>query len=96
MHSRALWRLWGGLGSSARSGSHCWADTWGFEGPEIFRHIYDTPAAVLRFMRGMHAFSALSAVPVLTAFDLSPFKALVDLGGATGALDVFICLICYW
>lgn len=38
----------------------------------------------MRFMRGMHSFAQLSAKAVLSAFDLSPFRQFVDLGGATG------------
>lgn len=60
----------------------------GFEGNEIFSHIYNTPEAVLRFMRGMHSFAALSAPSVVSAFDLSHVCDMVDLGGATGALIV--------
>jgi acetylserotonin N-methyltransferase len=35
---------------------------------------------------GMHGFGLLSSTPVVAAFDLSGFRRLVDLGGATGHL----------
>ena len=53
--------------------------------------MYNEPAAVLRFMDGMHSFAKLSARPILTAFDFSRFTTLVDLGGASGALAIEAC-----
>jgi acetylserotonin N-methyltransferase len=50
--------------------------------------MYSKDRDVLRFMHGMHGFSKVSAKPVLTAFDLSNYRTLVDLGGATGALAI--------
>lgn len=73
------------------SGAACWLQQLGLDGAagaDVFSHIYATPPDVLRFMRGMHAFSALSAPAVVRAFPdlLSRASTLVDLGGATGAL----------
>jgi hypothetical protein len=53
--------------------------------------MYRQDKDILRFMHGMHGFSKLSAKAVMTAFDLTPFTTLVDLGGATGALAVAAC-----
>ncbi|KAF8062796.1 hypothetical protein HT031_004126 [Scenedesmus sp. PABB004] len=86
-HSDALlYRLWGELEAAVSSGRNCWAPAFGRDSADIFASVYAAEGDVLRFMRGMHGLSALSAAPVLTAFDLSPFTRLVDLGGATGAL----------
>ena len=71
------------------TGSHCWRQQLGLGGgADVFAHIYSTEADRLRFMRGMHAFAALSAPAVVRAVDLSGASLLLDLGGATGALAV--------
>lgn len=57
----------------------------------MFSSLYNDDKTILRFMRGMDSFSRLSAHAVLTAFDLSSFRTLVDLGGATGALAAEAC-----
>jgi acetylserotonin N-methyltransferase len=57
----------------------------------VFASVYSNDVAVLRFMRGMHGLCQLSAKPVLTAFDLTRYNVLVDLGGATGALAAAAC-----
>jgi len=43
------------------------------------------------FLLGMHGFGVLSRPSVAAAFDLSGFRRLVDLGGATGHLAVAAC-----
>src|SRR5262249_22676248 len=40
---------------------------------------------------GMHGYGVLSSPRVVAAFDLSRFRKLVDLGGATGHLAVAAC-----
>ncbi|GFR42007.1 hypothetical protein Agub_g2821, partial [Astrephomene gubernaculifera] len=58
---------------------------------DVFARIYSTPSDVLRFLRGMHSFAALSAGAVVTAFDLSSARTLLDLGGGTGAIACAAC-----
>jgi hypothetical protein len=80
-------RCW--LQESVATGSHCWRQQLGLGGgADVFAHIYRTDADRLRFMRGMHAFAALSAPALVRAVDLSGALQLTDLGGATGALAV--------
>jgi acetylserotonin N-methyltransferase len=40
---------------------------------------------------GMHGYGVISSPHVVTAFDLSRFERLVDLGGATGHLAIAAC-----
>jgi acetylserotonin N-methyltransferase len=83
-----LYPLWRELGAAVRTGGHVWQRSMGFaSAPDAFAHIYGpSGGGVRQFMAGMHAFSQLSAGPLLSAFDLSNFRHLVDIGGATGAL----------
>eukprot|EP00879_Flechtneria_rotunda_P014360 GHRR01015001.1.p1 GENE.GHRR01015001.1~~GHRR01015001.1.p1 ORF type:complete len:320 (+),score=42.09 GHRR01015001.1:513-1472(+) len=86
-----LYKLWGSLDTAVLTGHNCWHDVFGMDSSDVFASLYKEDASILRFMHGMHSFSKLSAHSVLTAFDLTPFKTLVDLGGATGALAVAAC-----
>jgi acetylserotonin N-methyltransferase len=43
------------------------------------------------FLMGMHGFGMLTSPKVAAAFDLSRFRRLVDLGGATGHLTIAAC-----
>ncbi len=40
---------------------------------------------------GMHGYGLMSSPKVVAAFDLSGFRRLVDLGGATGHLAIAAC-----
>lgn len=91
-HSQnVLYKLWSGLPSSIRTGTNCWNETFGFQGSEIFQHLYQTETDIRRFISGMHSFSTLSSDSISKAFDFSNFKQAVDLGGATGALIGSLC-----
>lgn len=92
LHSdRILYKLWSGLETSVCTGTNCWSDAFGLDSRDVFSSVYNKEEDVIRFMHGMHAFSKLSAESVLTAFDLSGFSTLVDLGGASGALAIAAC-----
>ena len=80
-----LFKMWGNLAGAVRQGSHRWHETFSLEGP-IFSHFFKTPAEMLTFIAGMHGFGLISSPAVVRAFDLSGFRKLVDLGGATGHL----------
>nr|XP_032644609.1 probable bifunctional dTTP/UTP pyrophosphatase/methyltransferase protein [Chelonoidis abingdonii] len=47
---------------------------------------YHTVEAKQHFMTAMHSIAKLTARDVATAFDLSPFRSVCDLGGCTGVL----------
>jgi acetylserotonin N-methyltransferase len=85
-----LWKLWGNLEDAVREGTNRWQQTFGWEGP-IFAHFFRTEEAKREFLMGMHGYGLISSPQVVTAFDLSSFRRLVDLGGATGHLAVAAC-----
>ena len=86
----ALWKLWGNLEDAVREGTHRWQQTFGWDGP-IFANFFRTPDDAREFLMGMHGYGQLSSPPVVAAFDLSRFRRLVDLGGATGHLAIAAC-----
>uniref|UniRef100_A0A8C0JHT6 Acetylserotonin O-methyltransferase like n=1 Tax=Chelonoidis abingdonii TaxID=106734 RepID=A0A8C0JHT6_CHEAB len=54
--------------------------------PGISDSCYHTVEAKQHFMTAMHSIAKLTARDVATAFDLSPFRSVCDLGGCTGVL----------
>ncbi len=85
-----LWKLWGNLPDAIRDGTHGWKRTFNWEG-DIFGQIFHTPDLRREFTMGMHGYGLISSPVVVQAFDLSRFRKLVDLGGATGHLAVAAC-----
>src|SRR5579863_4285225 len=79
----ALYPMWGHLEDAVREGGPRWKQTFGWDGP-IFSHFFRTEGAMREFQKGMHGFGRLSSPAVVSAFDLSGFRRLVDLGGGTG------------
>lgn len=93
VHSdRVLYKLWDGLQASVISGHNCWQEMMGLSKETAFSNLYRSPSDMLQFLHGMHSFATLSAESVVTAFDLSSYSHMVDLGGATGALAVSACV----
>ncbi len=85
--SQVLYRLWTHLEDAVREGTNRWGQTFGFQG-DLFSHFFKTPEAQRDFLLGMHGIGLLSSPAVVAAFDLSRFRHLVDLGGATGHLAI--------
>ncbi len=87
---QALYPMWGNLATALKEGTHRWTQTFGLAGP-LFNHFFRTPEAQRAFLLGMHGFGMLSSPRVVTAFDLSAYRTLADLGGATGHLTIAAC-----
>lgn len=85
-----MWKLWGNLEDAIREGTHRWKQTFGWDAP-IFSSFFHDEDARREFLMGMHGYGLISSPQVVTAFDLSRFHRLVDLGGATGHLAVAAC-----
>jgi acetylserotonin N-methyltransferase len=85
-----MWKLWSNLEDAVREGTHRWKQAFGWDGP-IFSHFFRDEAAMREFLMGMHGYGLLSSPHVVGAFDLSRFRTLVDLGGATGHLAIAAC-----
>ncbi len=88
--NNVLFRMWDHLEDAIREGTPRWKQTFGIEGG-IFDHFFRTEEAKQTFLQGMHGFGLLSSPKVVEAFDLSRFRRLVDLGGATGHLAIAAC-----
>jgi acetylserotonin N-methyltransferase len=85
-----LMRLWLNLEDAIREGTNRWNQTFGLSGP-LFDSFFPTEEKMRTFVMGMHGFGMLSSPGVAEAFDLSGFRHIADLGGATGHLTIAIC-----
>jgi acetylserotonin O-methyltransferase len=86
----SLYKLWDGLDDAVREGTNRWAATFG-ERASLFDHYFRSEGSTRSFLKGMHGFGQLTSQAVVSAFDLTRFAHLVDLGGATGHLAVAAC-----
>jgi acetylserotonin N-methyltransferase len=87
---KVLWKLWDHLDDAVREGSNRWKQAFGLDGP-IFANLFKTEDDRREFTLGMHGYGQISSPEVVQAFDLSRFRRLVDVGGATGHLAVAAC-----
>jgi acetylserotonin N-methyltransferase len=87
---QALYAMWGNLADAIREGTPRWNQTFGLDGP-IFSSFFRSEEAMRDFVRGMHGFGMLTSPRVAAAFDLSGFRRIADLGGATGHLAIAVC-----
>ena len=85
-----LFPLWRHLEDAVREGTPRWEQEFGTKGT-IFDHFFRTQEAKQIFLQGMHGFGLLSSPKVVDAFDLSHFRRMLDLGGATGHLAIAAC-----
>jgi acetylserotonin O-methyltransferase len=81
----ALYPMWAHLEDAVREGTPRWKQTFGIEGG-IFSGFFKTQHDKREFLKGMHGFGRTCSPAVATAFDLSRFRRLIDLGGASGHL----------
>lgn len=85
-----MWKMWGNLEGAIREGSHRWKETFGWDEP-IFSSFFKDDHAKREFLMGMHGFGKLTSPVIVNAVDLTPFKHMVDLGGATGHWTIAAC-----
>lgn len=85
-----LFPMWAHLEDAVREGGHRWEQTFG-TGGALFDRFFKNDEAMRTFLQGMHGFGLLSSPKAVAAFDLSRFRKLVDLGGATGHLAIAAC-----
>ena len=85
-----LIKLWLNLEDAIHDGTNRWNQTFGSSGP-LFDSFFPTEEKMRTFIMGMHGFGRLSFSGVAQAFDLSAYRHMADLGGATGHLTIEIC-----
>src|SRR5260370_7112334 len=86
----AVYRLLSNVGDAVREGRDGGEQTLGGKGGVLY-NFFKTEGWKGAFLAGMNGFGMLSSPAVVRAFDLSAFRRLVDLGGATGHLPIAAC-----
>ncbi|KAI5102714.1 acetylserotonin O-methyltransferase, partial [Silurus meridionalis] len=87
--SQTIYPLWNNLGDAVREGKNQNEKTFGLSSEDIFSAIYRSEDEMLKFMGLMNSSWVIDGHDVVTAFDLSRFKSIVDVGG------VYTCIFFY-
>ncbi len=87
---QSLYRLWDHMDDAIREGTNRWTQAFGSRSA-LFDHYFRNEVATRSFLSGMHGFGQLASPRIVAAFDLSRFRQMVDLGGATGHLAIAAC-----
>jgi len=77
------WRLWGNLEETVRTGTPAASRVYG---KSFWEHLAENPADAEVFNGAMSSGSQMSASAIVSAYDFSAFKRIVDVGGGHGAL----------
>ncbi|XP_055124366.1 acetylserotonin O-methyltransferase isoform X3 [Symphalangus syndactylus] len=78
---RTSYRCWGHLADAVREGKNQYLETFGVPAEELFTAIYRSEGERLQFMQALQEVWSVNGRSVLTAFDLSVFPLMCDLGG---------------
>uniref|UniRef100_A0A2K6NCC8 Acetylserotonin O-methyltransferase n=1 Tax=Rhinopithecus roxellana TaxID=61622 RepID=A0A2K6NCC8_RHIRO len=78
---RTSYGCWGHLADAVREGKNQYLETFGVPAEDLFTAIYRSEGERLQFMRALQDVWSVNGRSVLTAFDLSGFPRMCDLGG---------------
>uniref|UniRef100_A0A8C6T497 Acetylserotonin O-methyltransferase n=1 Tax=Neogobius melanostomus TaxID=47308 RepID=A0A8C6T497_9GOBI len=84
--SKTIYLCWHYLTDAIRDGKNQYEKAFGVNSKDLFQALYRSDEEMVKFMRLMNSIWNICGRDVVTAFDLSPFKVICDLGGCSGAL----------
>ncbi|XP_053733662.1 acetylserotonin O-methyltransferase isoform X1 [Synchiropus splendidus] len=84
--SRTIYLCWHYLTDAVREGRNQYEKAFGVRSTDLFQALYRSEEEMVKFMHLMNSIWNICGRDVVTAFDLSPFKVICDLGGCSGAL----------
>ncbi|KAM3862480.1 acetylserotonin O-methyltransferase [Diretmus argenteus] len=84
--SRTIYLCWHYLTDAVREGRNQYEKAFGVSSGDLFQALYRSDEEMVKFMHLMNSIWNICGRDVVTAFDLSPFKVIYDLGGCSGAL----------
>ncbi|XP_043853389.1 acetylserotonin O-methyltransferase isoform X3 [Dromiciops gliroides] len=79
--SKTTYSCWNHLTEAIREGKNQYMRTFGIPSDDLFEAIYRSEEELVKFMHGLHEIWSINGRDVITAFDLSPFPLIYDLGG---------------
>nr|AMK49335.1 hydroxyindole-O-methyltransferase [Labeo catla] len=84
--SRTIYLCWHYLNDAVREGKNQYEKAFGVNSKDLFEALYRSDEEMVKFMHLMNSIWNICGRDVVTAFDLSPFRCICDLGGCSGAL----------
>ncbi|KAM6970569.1 acetylserotonin O-methyltransferase [Aplochiton taeniatus] len=84
--SRTIYLCWHYLADAVREGTNQYEKAFGVTSKDLFEALYRSDEEMVKFMQLMNSIWNICGKDVVTAFDLSPFTTIYDLGGCSGAL----------
>lgn len=87
MADKRLYAGWGRLAEALRTNR---PTTWN---PDLQASLFDgeDPKMLALFWEAMHSLSTMTARALGQAFDFSPYRRMLDIGGGSGAFDIELC-----
>ncbi|NXJ03617.1 ASMT methyltransferase, partial [Odontophorus gujanensis] len=85
-YSNTVYLCWHYLTDAVREGRNQYERAFGISSKDLFGAMYRSEDEMLKFLAGQNSIWSICGRDVLTAFDLSPFTWIYDLGGGGGAL----------
>ncbi|XP_042722911.1 acetylserotonin O-methyltransferase isoform X3 [Lagopus leucura] len=85
-YSNTVYLCWHYLTDAVREGRNQYERAFGISSEDLFGAMYRSEEEMLKFLAGQNSIWSICGRDVLTAFDLSPFTQIYDLGGGGGAL----------
>uniref|UniRef100_A0A2K6UCA4 Acetylserotonin O-methyltransferase n=1 Tax=Saimiri boliviensis boliviensis TaxID=39432 RepID=A0A2K6UCA4_SAIBB len=79
--AKTTYHCWGRLAQAVREGKNQYLQTFGVPADELFSAIYRSEGERVQFMQALRELWSVDGRSVLTAFDLSLFPLVCDLGG---------------
>ncbi|KAJ3591841.1 hypothetical protein NHX12_006972, partial [Muraenolepis orangiensis] len=82
--SRTIYLCWYHLTDAVREGRNQYQKAFGVSSEDLFEALYRSDEEMVKFMHLMNSIWNICGRDVVTAFDLSPFRSVYDLGGCSG------------
>ncbi|XP_017164080.1 acetylserotonin O-methyltransferase isoform X2 [Poecilia reticulata] len=79
--SRTIYLCWHYLTDAVREGRNQYEKAFGVSSKDLFQALYRSDEEMVKFMHLMNSIWNICGRDVVTAFDLTPFKVICDLGG---------------
>nr|XP_020642640.1 acetylserotonin O-methyltransferase-like [Pogona vitticeps] len=80
-YSKTIYLCWHYLADAVREGKNQYERAFGISPKDVFDALYRSEEEMTMFMHGLNAVWSICGRDVVTAFDLSPFMVIYDLGG---------------
>ncbi|KAM9447385.1 acetylserotonin O-methyltransferase-like [Salvelinus alpinus] len=91
--SKTIYLCWHYLTDAVREGSNQYEKAFGVKSEHLFEALYRSEEEMVKFMQLMNSIWNICGRDVVTAFNLSPFTTIYDLGGSWARLkSVCVCL----